>query len=79
MNIDLLFLPSYSPNLNIIERLWKFVKKHALKSQYYAKFEDFKQAIITTIKSDDLEVLKELESLLTLDFQDFSKAKILTV
>lgn len=27
LNITLLFLPSYSPNLNIIERLWKFTKK----------------------------------------------------
>ncbi len=27
LNIELLFLPSYSPNLNIIERLWKWVKK----------------------------------------------------
>ena len=79
LNINLLFLPPYSPNLNIIERLWKFVKKHALNSQYHPTFGDFKQAIITTIKSDSLEVLKELESLLTLEFQDFSKAKILTV
>ena len=27
LNIEILFLPSYSPNLNLIERLWKFVKK----------------------------------------------------
>ncbi len=27
LNIELLYLPSYSPNLNLIERLWKFVKK----------------------------------------------------
>ncbi len=29
----LLFLPGYSPNLNPIERLWKFVKKEALASR----------------------------------------------
>jgi transposase len=33
LNIELLFLPSYSPNLNLIERLWKFVKKTALNSR----------------------------------------------
>ena len=35
------FLPSYSPNLNLIERLWKFFKKEILYNKYYEKFEDF--------------------------------------
>ena len=35
LNITLLFLPSYSPNLNIIERLWKFTKKKILYAKYY--------------------------------------------
>jgi len=34
LNIELLFLPTYSPNLNLIERLWKFVKKKCLYSIY---------------------------------------------
>jgi len=34
-------LPSYSPNLNLIERLWKFFKKKVLYNRYYEKFEDF--------------------------------------
>jgi transposase len=38
------FLPSYSPNLNLIERLWKFFKKEILYNTYYAKFEDFLEA-----------------------------------
>ena len=38
VGIELLFLPSYSPNLNLIERLWKFVKKTCLYSKYYGKF-----------------------------------------
>ncbi len=38
LNIELLYLPSYSPNLNLIERLWKFVKKKCLYSIYYADF-----------------------------------------
>lgn len=32
LNIELLYLPTYSPNLNLIERLWKFVKKKCLYS-----------------------------------------------
>jgi transposase len=45
VDVELLFLPPYSPTLNLIERLWKFVKKHCLYSKYYEKFEPFKQAI----------------------------------
>ena len=35
LNIELCFLPSYSPNLNLIERMWRFVKKECLYSVYY--------------------------------------------
>lgn len=41
LNIELLFLPTYSPNLNLIERLWKFVKKKCLRGQYYEKLRWF--------------------------------------
>ena len=44
LNLELLFLPAYSPNLNLIERLWKFVKKKALYSKYYPDFAHFKSA-----------------------------------
>jgi transposase len=43
--IELCFLPPSSPNLNLIERLWKFVKKQCLYSTYYADFAAFKTAI----------------------------------
>ena len=35
LGIPLLFLPLYSPNLNIIEQLWKFTKKKIRYAQYY--------------------------------------------
>lgn len=44
--IQLVFLPSYSPNLNLIERLWKFFKKKVLYNAYYEKLDDFRQACI---------------------------------
>jgi len=44
--IQLVFLPSYSPNLNLIERLWKFFKKKVLYNTYYEKIEDFRKACI---------------------------------
>jgi hypothetical protein len=45
LNIELMFLPSYSPNLNLIERLWKWVKKDCLNCKYYSKFSEFKTAM----------------------------------
>ena len=39
------YLPPYSPNLNPIERLWKFMKKEVMKNKYYQHFSDFKLAI----------------------------------
>ncbi len=72
-NIRLLFLPPYSPNLNIIERLWKFVKKKCLYAKYYQTFHDFQNAILTTMKKSntDIQYVNELKSLLNLKFQLF--------
>lgn len=46
LNITPLFLPPYSPNLNLIERLWKFMKKIVIKNTYYETFNGFWDAII---------------------------------
>ena len=50
LNIELLYLLSYLPHLNLIERLWKFVRSQCLYSKYYASFNDFKDAINTCIE-----------------------------
>jgi len=44
-NIRLQFLPSYSPNLNLIERLWKFIKRDVLYGRHYNNFAEFCNAI----------------------------------
>lgn len=41
VGVELVFLPTYSPNLNLIERLWKFVKTEALNAAYHGTFHDF--------------------------------------
>jgi transposase len=43
--IDLHFLPPCSPNLNPIERLWKWMKERVIYNTYYEHFEDFKMAV----------------------------------
>jgi len=42
--IKLVFLPPYAPNLNLIERLWKFFKKKVLYNRYYESFDEFRAA-----------------------------------
>ena len=79
LGIDLLFLPSYSPNLNLIERFWRFVKKKCLYSNYYSNFTLFKTAIDQCILHAPDEDTEELESLLAWNFQSFRKVHILTV
>ena len=44
--VQIIFLPPYSPNLNLIERLWRFLKKIVLYNRYYERFVDFKEAIL---------------------------------
>ena len=77
LKIGLLFLPSYSPNLNLIERLWKYIKNTCLYTKYYEKFKDFKQAIVDCLENKTAGVLHDLETLLTGWFQIFKNVKIL--
>jgi transposase len=44
--IQLHFLPPYSPNLNPIERLWKWMKEVVIYNTYYEEFETFKEAML---------------------------------
>ena len=76
LRIELLFLPAYSPNLNLIERLWKFVKKQCLYSKYYAAFAEFKQAIEDCLAEVSGAFKAQLTSLLTLNFQTFENVSL---
>ena len=79
LEIELLYLPDYSPNLNLIERLWKLVKKQCLYSKYYQSFSEFKLAISSFIDTAHETHAKELNSLLSLKFQTFNKAQFMTL
>jgi transposase len=71
LGIKLVFLPPYSPNLNIIERLWKWMKKKTLYAQYYQNFATFKTALIDNIQTAKQKHPEELKTLLNLKFQTF--------
>jgi len=63
VTFDLKHLPAYSPNLNLIERLWKFVRKEALQT-WHESFEKMQEAIARVL--DNLPDYKEqLATLMT--------------
>ena len=49
--IEVHYLPPYSPNLNPIERLWKWMKQRVLYNTYYECFDDFKEAVVGFLES----------------------------
>ena len=75
LQIELGFLPPYSPHLKLSERRWKFVKKQCLYSTYYADFAAFKTAIVQCLAHPQTTHRTALDSLLTLRFQLFAKAQ----
>src|SRR5512135_1069853 len=77
LKIELLYLPSYSPNLNLIERLWKFVKKEVLLCRYYEDFSRFKTAIVECLEGIQGKHRAAIATLLTLNFQTFENPQIL--
>lgn len=78
LGVELVFLPPYSPNLNLIERLWKYIKKDIIGNQYFESAQIFHQAIVQAMSDINHcpHRKNDLKSLLTLNFQSF--AQILT-
>jgi transposase len=71
------FLPAYPPNLNLIERRWKWMKKKVTATVYYPTFEEFKKAVLDLFARlpDYHQVLK---SLLTLKFKQLNSPLLIT-
>lgn len=79
LNIELQYLPSYSPNLNLIERYWKFVKKKCLYSKHYPDYASFREAILNCIQRSHRKHKTEQRSLLAFNFQPFQETQFVTV
>lgn len=77
LGIRLMFLPSYSPNLNLIERLWKFTKRRSLYGRYHPTFADFRAAIEQTLAGIPTQHAPNLASLMTLNFQRFENVSLM--
>ena len=68
--LEIIFLPPYCPNLNLIERLWRFMKKEVINNRFYRSFSDFKSAIGDFFLYLP-EKYDELSNLITDNFQIF--------
>jgi transposase len=79
LGIELLYLPAYSPHLNLIERLWRYVRKESLYSHYYATFPEFRLALEQCLATAHRDHRLELETLLAWNFQSFRDVQILPV
>ena len=72
LGINLVYIPSYSPNLNLIERLWKFTKSH-LRTKYYDDFTVFRTKIDSIINSVDKDNKHLIDNLIGDNVQLFDE------
>jgi transposase len=76
LGIELIFLPTYSPNLNLIERVWKIVKSKVLNSAYYDTFGMFCDNIFDCIDSLHVKYAAEMASSISQNFQIIHQSDI---
>lgn len=77
LGIDMLFLPSYSPNPNLIEPLWRFTKRKATYGRYHATFAKFRSAVEEVLAGVPTRHANSLRSLMTLSFREFDHVSLL--
>ena len=66
--VEFVYLPTYSPNLNLIERLWRFLRQRIINSTYYEKYASFREAVAGFLEHPE-EYKAELERLMVLNFR----------
>ena len=71
LKIKILYLPAYSPNLNPIERLWKFMKKKVMANRYYPDLETFQKELMLFLRG----IRKHRQELSTLITDNFHIVK----
>ena len=77
LRIELLFLPSYSPNLNSIERLWRFVKREGLACCPVPDYEAFTGTIDDCLNGLRTKYKQQMKTRLTLKFQTYEDEPVL--
>ena len=72
--IKLLFLPAYSPNINLIERVWGLLKRLILYNQTFSSFKEFKTNVLGFLDDVHIKYHDELDSLLQENYRFFKPA-----
>ena len=72
--VEFVPLPSYSPNLNLIERLWKLLKKEVLYNKYYENFLNFRMEVFDFLDKSNTKYIDKLKSLMTENFHIFGSS-----
>jgi transposase len=75
--ITLMFPPSYSRSLNLIERLWKFLKRRRLYGRHHPTLAGFRAAIEETIDGLSTTHADHLKTSMSLNFQQFKDASFM--
>jgi hypothetical protein len=76
LDMELLYFPAYSPNLNLIERVWRLVKAGCLRNKCFPNFTLFTGALdefLDSLNGKNREILK---ALVTKIFQTLQNPKI---
>jgi len=50
-NISIKFLPAYSPELNPVERLWQWLRRHVCRNRYFSSLDSLSHTLCESIKS----------------------------
>ena len=77
LGIALHYLPTYSPNLNLIERVWKLVKSKVLNSAYFETFDCFCQNILGCIERLHTDSINDMNTLVTPNFKIIAENHII--
>lgn len=59
-NIEIMYLPPYSPELNPVERLWNYVKQHTIKNKFYNSLTILEAVVCKFLKQITSETLKSV-------------------
>ena len=58
-NIEIIYLPPYSPELNPVEKLWQYMKSHIIKNKIYDNIDDLEEAVCSFIRGFDPNLIKK--------------------
>ena len=59
-NIEIIYLPPYSPELNPVERLWLYIKQHTIKNKIYKTISLLEDSICDFMKNLKIEQIKQI-------------------